>query len=271
MTWSGRTGPHRLRARHLRVSGAARRRRRAWSRPSCPAAQQRQGVAGGGADLRCVDDKGRTGAGGQGQRLVRQVQGADHGMVQQLHAGDVGANVMSGPPDPELVAAGGELTEKMRDLAVMRIAARLGALDDRGVVGDRAPLADAVADVSRRSGADLASGRARRRRAAGRRRSRRRCCPTPRWRRPGSTGTCGCRRGPGRNGPGWGRCRGCAQPGRGPQHLGVPVGDPLRRDSRADGSGGCVGGDDATAQPLRTHGRKHNSVTSRSPASASAS
>ena len=64
------------------------------------------------------------------------------GWWQQLDAGGVDADVVGGPADAEVVAAGGELPDEVGEVAVVGVAAGFGAQDGDGVVGDGVPFAE---------------------------------------------------------------------------------------------------------------------------------
>jgi hypothetical protein len=51
---------------------------------------------------------------GQRERLVRELNLPDDGMVHLLGAGGVVAHVVRGPPDAELLTAGGQLAHEIR-------------------------------------------------------------------------------------------------------------------------------------------------------------
>jgi hypothetical protein len=70
-----------------------------------------------------VDDQVLSRVGGQRCRLEGKLEVADLGVVDALGAGDVGADVVGGPPDPEVVAAGGQRADQVGELPVVGIAA----------------------------------------------------------------------------------------------------------------------------------------------------
>ena len=92
-----------------------------------PAGQQAQGILGGRPRLGGVGEQALTGIGGQRERLECQLKVPDDRVVEELHAGGVDPDVVGGPTDPELVAAGGQLSDQVRQSPVLGIAAGLGA------------------------------------------------------------------------------------------------------------------------------------------------
>src|SRR4051794_40025834 len=71
-----------------------------------PAGQQAQGVLGGRPGLGGVGQEALTGIGGRRERLECQLKVPDDRVMDELHAGGVDPDVVGGPSDPELVAAG---------------------------------------------------------------------------------------------------------------------------------------------------------------------
>ena len=65
--------------------------------------------------------------GGELHRLVGEGEVADDRVVEALGAGAVEADVVRGPADAELVAAGRELADEVGEAAVVGVAAGLGA------------------------------------------------------------------------------------------------------------------------------------------------
>jgi hypothetical protein len=82
------------------------------------------------------------GSAGQLEGLERQVEVADDRVVDELDAGGVYADVVGGPADPELVAAGGQLPDQIRDSSIVGVAAGLGAQQGDRVVGDLGPVTE---------------------------------------------------------------------------------------------------------------------------------
>jgi hypothetical protein len=68
-------------------------------------------------------------------------------MVDQLDAGGVDLDVVGGPSSPELVAAGGQLTDQVGEAPVVGVAAGLGAQDGDRVVGGLVPVAEELGGV----------------------------------------------------------------------------------------------------------------------------
>ena len=66
-------------------------------------------------------------------------------MVEALHAGAVELDVVLGPADSEVVAAGGQLADQVGERAVVGVAAGFGAQDADGVVGDGVPVDEELA------------------------------------------------------------------------------------------------------------------------------
>jgi hypothetical protein len=66
-------------------------------------------------------------------------------MVYAFAARAVEADVMSGPPGAELVAAGGQLADQLDELLVVGVAARLGPEHGGDVVSGALPVGEEVA------------------------------------------------------------------------------------------------------------------------------
>ena len=90
-----------------------------------PARQQLQSVIFRAAGLRAVHHQGQPVLARQGHYLVVKRYLADDGMVQALRAVAEDVHVLSTPQDAEGVTAGGELTDQIRELAVIGVAAGL--------------------------------------------------------------------------------------------------------------------------------------------------
>src|SRR6266581_2155875 len=103
---------------------------------SSPAGQQAQGVLGGRPRFGGVGEEALGGVGSQRERLECQLKVPDDRVVDELHAGGVDPDVVGGPPDPELVAAGGQLPDQVRQFRVVGVGAGLGAQQGDGVAGD---------------------------------------------------------------------------------------------------------------------------------------
>ena len=142
------------RIRRKQRLGAARRSRAGVFSPSGRPAWIREpgGVGGGVAGEQLERVVGRAGGlgdvdeqvlalVGRRERLVGEVEVADHGVVESLGAGGVDADVVGGPAGPELLAAGGELADEVGQVAVVGVAAGFGAQDGDGVVGGLVPVA----------------------------------------------------------------------------------------------------------------------------------
>src|ERR671911_536106 len=107
-----------------------------------PTGQQGQGVLRGRARLGGVGNHALAGIAGQRGGLERQVDVADDRVVDELHPGAVDPDVVRGPPDSEVVAAGGELPDQVGDSPLVWIAAGPGAQQAAGAVPTSAPLAE---------------------------------------------------------------------------------------------------------------------------------
>ena len=83
--------------------------------------------------------------GGQVERFVAEGEVTDDRVVEPLGAGAVELDVVGGPADAELVAAGGELADEVGQAAVVGVAAGFGAQDGDGVVGDGVPVDEELA------------------------------------------------------------------------------------------------------------------------------
>jgi hypothetical protein len=70
-------------------------------------------------------------------------------MLEALHTGVVSVHVVPRPERAEEFASGGELADKVREFAVVRVAAGFGAEDRDGVMGDAIPV---EVEASRRRG-----------------------------------------------------------------------------------------------------------------------
>jgi hypothetical protein len=92
-----------------------------------PAGQQAQGVLGGRPWLGGVGEEALAGIGGQREGLKRQLQVPDDRVVEALDAAGVDPDVVGGPSGPELVAAGRQLPDQVRQAPVVGVAAGLGA------------------------------------------------------------------------------------------------------------------------------------------------
>src|SRR4051794_20288362 len=71
---------------------------------------------------------------GQVHRLVGQGEVADEWVVEALDRGAGELDAVGGPADPEVVAAGGQLTDEVRQPPVVGVAAGFGAQDGHRVV-----------------------------------------------------------------------------------------------------------------------------------------
>ena len=87
------------------------------------------------------------GSAGIGKDSNGQLEVPDDRVVDELDAGGVDPDVVGGPSDPELVAAGGQLPDQVRKSPVVGIAAGLGAQQGDGVAGDLVPVAEELGGV----------------------------------------------------------------------------------------------------------------------------
>jgi hypothetical protein len=92
-----------------------------------PAGQEVQGVLGGRPRLGAVGEEALAGIGSQREGLKGQLQVPDDRVVEALDAGGVEPDVVGRPADPELLAAGRQLPDQVRQLPVVAVAAGLGA------------------------------------------------------------------------------------------------------------------------------------------------
>src|SRR6266571_6784138 len=88
-----------------------------------PAGEQAQCVVRGGPGLGGVGEQALARFGGDREGLVGEIEVPDDGVVDELDAGGVDPDVVGGPSDPELVAAGGQLPDQVRKRPVAGIAA----------------------------------------------------------------------------------------------------------------------------------------------------
>src|SRR6266545_4433703 len=94
-----------------------------------------------------VGEEALAGIGGQREGLERQLEVPDDRVVEALHAGGVDPDVVGGPSATELLAAGGQLPDQIRQLPVVGVAAGLGAQQGDRVVGDLVPVAEELGRV----------------------------------------------------------------------------------------------------------------------------
>ena len=124
-----------------------------------PTGQQVQRVLRGGSGLGGVGEEALARVGTQGEGLERQLDVTHDGVVEELDAGGVDPYVVGGPPDPELVAAGGQIPDQVGQLSVVGIASDLGSQQGNGVVGDLVPARkNSVACGSRKMNRALLGG-----------------------------------------------------------------------------------------------------------------
>ena len=86
-----------------------------------------------------------AGLGGDGELLVGEGELADHGVVEPLGAGAVGAHVVRAPEAAEGLAARGELADEVLQPLVVRVAAGLGAHDRDAHLREQVPVGVEVA------------------------------------------------------------------------------------------------------------------------------
>jgi hypothetical protein len=70
-------------------------------------------------------------------------------VVEALGAGSVVLDVVGGPAFAEVLAAGGEFADEVREFGVVGVASGFGAEAADGVVGDAVPVAVEVSGTSR--------------------------------------------------------------------------------------------------------------------------
>src|SRR5829696_3911567 len=109
-----------------------------------PAGEECERVMRGGTGLGGVGGHREPGVGWEWQLLEREGKLADDGMAEALGAVVVEADVVGDPAGAELVAAGGELTHEVGQVAVAWVASVFGAQDGDGGVGDVVPVDEEV-------------------------------------------------------------------------------------------------------------------------------
>ena len=90
---------------------------------------------GGRTGFSGVDQEALAGIGRSGEGLEGQVEVPDDGVVKELDAAAVDADVVRRPAAAELLATGGELPDQVREVPVVGVAAGFGAQQGDGVVG----------------------------------------------------------------------------------------------------------------------------------------
>jgi hypothetical protein len=101
----------------------------------------------GGTRLGGIGEQALARFGGDREGLERELKVPDDRVVNELDAGGVDPDIMRGPPDPELVAAGGQLPDQVRQSPVVGIPAGLGAQQGDRVAGDLVPVAEELGGV----------------------------------------------------------------------------------------------------------------------------
>ncbi len=97
--------------------------------------------------LGSVGEEALAGIGSQREGLERQLQVPDDRVVEALHAAGMDPDVVGCPSAPELLAAGRQLPDQVRQLPVVGIAAGLGAQQGGRVVGDLVPVTEELGRV----------------------------------------------------------------------------------------------------------------------------
>ena len=106
-----------------------------------PAGQQVERLLGAASRVRrCRSRCVRPVSAESSSDLVGELELADDRVVKALGAGLVVADVVRRPPGAELVAAGGQLADEVRELRVVRVAAGLGAQVRDEVRGGALPV-----------------------------------------------------------------------------------------------------------------------------------
>jgi len=100
-----------------------------------------------GSGLGGVGEKALARIGRKRERLERQLEIPDDRVMEALDAGGMDPDVVRGPANSELLAAGGQLPDQVRRLPVVRIPADLGSEQGDGVVGDRVPVTEELGRV----------------------------------------------------------------------------------------------------------------------------
>lgn len=105
-----------------------------------PGSEQPQALFGCRAGFGGVDGQGEAGLGSEFQALEGERELADNFMVEALGAGAVVADVVGAPAGAELLAAGGQFTDQVVQILGVGVAARFGAQDGDGDVGEQVPV-----------------------------------------------------------------------------------------------------------------------------------
>jgi hypothetical protein len=95
----------------------------------------------GGPGLGGVGEEALAGIRREWEGFEGQVKVSDDRVVETLYAGGVDPDMVGAPSAAELVAAGGELSDQVRQLPVVGIAAGLGSQQGDNVIGDLVPVA----------------------------------------------------------------------------------------------------------------------------------
>ena len=92
----------------------------------------------------------RPGSAGRGSSSNDEGEVTDDGVMEAFVAVVVESNVVAGPSDTELVAAGGELADEFGQVAIIRVATGFDAQDSDGGVGDVVPVGEELGGAARR-------------------------------------------------------------------------------------------------------------------------
>ena len=93
-----------------------------------------------GAGLGGEDGEDVAGGGVEKKVLGRQGEFTHQRMPERLDLGAVGAHVVAGPPDAELLAAGRQMPDEFDEVGIVRVQSGLDAEDGDNVVGELVPL-----------------------------------------------------------------------------------------------------------------------------------
>src|SRR5580698_4873700 len=105
-----------------------------------PAREQLQAVRAGSSGSCGVDEQGEAGVSWKLHGLEIEVEEADDRVADALMAGAVEPDIVGGPPGAEYLTAGGELTDQLDQLLVLRVAASLRTEHGSDVVGGTVPV-----------------------------------------------------------------------------------------------------------------------------------
>src|SRR5919112_3847569 len=104
-----------------------------------PGGKQVEGVGARRAGLGGVDGESEVGVGDHVDALVGELEVTDDGVVEELAASTVEADVVAAPAATKLAAARGEFANEVVQVPVVRVAAGLGVQDGDAGVGCDVP------------------------------------------------------------------------------------------------------------------------------------